>query len=75
MKLKPMMADYPFLIGPDEFGKQVLVTGGIKGIGQAIVRPFLERCFRHRDGALSCFETRGAKDPARIAPPRSGKIS
>ena len=32
---------YPFLVSGDEFrGKRVLVTGGTKGMGQAMVRRF-----------------------------------
>jgi NAD(P)-dependent dehydrogenase (short-subunit alcohol dehydrogenase family) len=34
-----MAADYPFSIDGDEFkGKRILVTGGTKGMGEAIVR-------------------------------------
>src|SRR3954466_15803541 len=36
-----MTATYPFLVSKDEFnGKRVLVTGGTKGMGQAMVRRF-----------------------------------
>jgi NAD(P)-dependent dehydrogenase (short-subunit alcohol dehydrogenase family) len=36
-----MMASYPFPVSEDEFkGKRVLVTGGTKGMGQAMVRRF-----------------------------------
>jgi len=34
-----MAADYPFPVTPNEFdGKRILVTGGTKGMGEAIVR-------------------------------------
>ena len=36
-----MTATYPFPVSKDEFrGKRVLVTGGTKGMGQAMVRRF-----------------------------------
>jgi len=36
-----MTNSYPFVVSGDEFkGKRVLVTGGTKGIGAAIVRRF-----------------------------------
>jgi NAD(P)-dependent dehydrogenase (short-subunit alcohol dehydrogenase family) len=36
-----MTQPYPFSVSPDEFrGKRVLVTGGTKGMGEAIVRRF-----------------------------------
>ena len=36
-----MTASYPFAVFGDEFkGKRVLVTGGTKGMGEAIVRRF-----------------------------------
>ena len=36
-----MTMTYPFLVSGDEFkGKRVLVTGGTKGMGQAMVRRF-----------------------------------
>ena len=36
-----MTNSYPFVVSVDEFkGKHVLVTGGTKGIGAAIVRRF-----------------------------------
>jgi NAD(P)-dependent dehydrogenase (short-subunit alcohol dehydrogenase family) len=36
-----MMMTYPFAVSGDEFkGKRVLVTGGTKGMGQAMVRRF-----------------------------------
>ena len=37
-----MTQTYPFAVSSDEFqGKRVLVTGGTKGMGEAIVRRFL----------------------------------
>jgi NAD(P)-dependent dehydrogenase (short-subunit alcohol dehydrogenase family) len=37
-----MTRTYPFLVSGDEFkGKRVLVTGGTKGMGQAMVRLFI----------------------------------
>jgi hypothetical protein len=36
-----MSQTYPFPVSNDEFaGKRALVTGGTKGVGQAIVRRF-----------------------------------
>ena len=36
-----MTNSYPFCVSGDEFkGKRVLVTGGTKGVGEAIVRRF-----------------------------------
>src|SRR5258707_15379240 len=36
-----MTDSYPFVVSGDEFkGKRVLVTGGTKGVGEAIVRRF-----------------------------------
>ena len=36
-----MTNSYPFVVFGDEFkGKRVLVTGGTKGVGEAIVRRF-----------------------------------
>ena len=36
-----MTNSYPFTVFGDEFkGKRVLVTGGTKGVGEAIVRRF-----------------------------------
>ena len=36
-----MTTSYPFAVFGDEFkGKRVLVTGGTKGVGEAIVRRF-----------------------------------
>jgi NAD(P)-dependent dehydrogenase (short-subunit alcohol dehydrogenase family) len=37
-----MTQTYPFAVSRDEFkGKRVLITGGTKGMGEAIVRRFL----------------------------------
>ena len=37
-----MTLTYPFAVSSDEFtSKRVLVTGGTKGMGEAIVRRFL----------------------------------
>ena len=35
-----MTSNYPFAVFCDEFKKRVLVTGGTKGVGEAIVRRF-----------------------------------
>src|ERR1700747_2937298 len=36
-----MTNSYPFVVSGDEFkGKRILVTGGTKGVGEAIVRRF-----------------------------------
>jgi NADP-dependent 3-hydroxy acid dehydrogenase YdfG len=36
-----MTSNYPFVVFGDEFkSKRVLVTGGTKGVGEAIVRRF-----------------------------------
>jgi len=43
-----MTDSYPFVVFGDEFkGKRVLVTGGTKGIGEAILRRF---AFKRRLG-------------------------
>src|SRR5882762_2244894 len=41
-RLNKMSKKYPFSCDPNEFkGKRVLVTGGTKGMGEAIVRRFV----------------------------------
>jgi NAD(P)-dependent dehydrogenase (short-subunit alcohol dehydrogenase family) len=61
-----MTNSYPFVVFGDEFkGKRVLVTGGTKGVGEAIVRRF------ELSGASVATTARSAPAPG-LAPSAPG---
>jgi hypothetical protein len=56
-----MSQTYPFPVSNDEFaGKRALVTGGTKGVGQAIAR----RCPPHRVSNVGTFSTSAPRPSA-----------
>jgi NAD(P)-dependent dehydrogenase (short-subunit alcohol dehydrogenase family) len=56
------MTAYPFSFSPEEFrGKRVLITGGTKGVGAAVVQRF------QMSGALVATATRSASSESQAS--------